>query len=88
MKINPEYSSNDETCANDIMEHGMELIGEMLIDPAMENGSLDKDSQTLLGLIGVTFKIIAEKATAYEMMEEAEQEEQLNQDKTIGFYRN
>ncbi len=88
MKINPEYSSNDETCANDIMEHGMALIAEMLIDPAMENDSLDKDSQTLLGLIGVTFKIIAEKATAYEMMEEAEQEEQLNQDKTIGFYRN
>ena len=46
------------------------------------------EDQSLLGLVGVSFKIIAEKATAYEMMEEAEQEEQLNQDKTIGFYRN
>jgi hypothetical protein len=88
MNINPEYSSNDEACANDIMEHGMALIAEMLIDPAMKNNSLDEESQSLLGLIAVTFKIIAEKATAYEMMEEAEQEEQLNQDKTMGFYRN
>lgn len=88
MNINPEYSSNDETCANDIMEHGMAMLGEMLIEPALENGSLDEESKSLIGLIGITFKIIAEKATAYEMMEEAEQEEQLNQDKTIGFYRN
>jgi hypothetical protein len=88
MNINPEYSSHDELCANDIMEKGMHLISEILIDPAMQSGKLDEEDQSLLGLVGVTFKIIAEKATAYEMMEEAEQEEQLNQDKTIGFYRN
>jgi len=88
MNINPEYSSHDELNANDIMEKGMHLISEILIDPAMQSGKLDEEDQSLLGLVGVTFKIIAEKATAYEMMEEAEQEEQLNQDKTIGFYRN
>ncbi len=88
MNINPEYSSHDELNANDIMAKGMHLISEILIDPAMQSGKLDEEDQSLLGLVGVTFKIIAEKATAYEMMEEAEQEEQLNQDKTIGFYRN
>ena len=88
MNINPEYSSHDELCANDIMAKGMSMIGEMLIEPALEQGNLDEESKSLLGLIGVSFKIIAEKATAYEMMEEAEQEEQLNQDKTIGYYRN
>jgi len=88
MNINPEYSSNDELCANDIMAQGMSIISELLIEPSLEEGSLDEESQSLIGLVGVTFKIIAEKATAYEMMEEAEQEEQLNQDKTIGFYRN
>tara|TARA_A100000172_G_scaffold53603_1_gene34015 strand:- start:974 stop:1240 length:267 start_codon:yes stop_codon:yes gene_type:complete len=88
MNINPEYSSNDELNANDIMAKGMHLISEILIDPAMQSGKLDEEDQSLLGLVGVSFKIIAEKATAYEMMEEAEQEEQLNQDKTIGFYRN
>ena len=88
MNINPEYSSHDELCANDIMAKGMSMLGEMLIDPAIQSGKLNEEDKSLLGLIGVTFKIIAEKATAYEMMEEAEQEEQLNQDKTIGFYRN
>lgn len=88
MNINPEYSSHDELCANDIMAKGMHLISEILIDPAMQSGKLDEEDQSLLGLVGASFKIIAEKATAYEMMEEAEQEEQLNQDKTIGFYRN
>ena len=88
MNINPEYSSHDELCANDIMAKGMSLISELLIEPSLENGNLDEEAQSILGLVGTTFKIIAEKATAYEMMEEAEQEEQLNQDKTIGFYRN
>ena len=88
MNINPEYSSNDELCANDIMAKGMSIISELLIEPSMENGNLDEESQTLLGLVGLSFKIIAEKATALEMMEEGEQEEQFNQDKTIGFYRN
>ena len=88
MNINPEYSSDDELCANDIMAKGMSMISKMLIEPALEQGNLDEESQSLLGLVGVSFKIIAEKATAYEMMEEAEHEEQLNQDKTIGFYNN
>jgi len=88
MNINPEYSSNDELCANDIMAKGMSIISELLIEPSLENGNLDEESQSLIGLVGLSFKIIAEKATALEMMEEAEQEEQFNQDKTTGFYRN
>ena len=88
MNINPEYSSNHELCANDIMAKGMSIISELLIEPSLENGNLDEESQSLIGLVGLSFKIIAEKATALEMMEEAEQEEQFNQDKTTGFYRN
>ena len=88
MNINPEYSSNDELCANDIMAKGMSIISELLIEPSLENGNLDEESQSLIGLVGLSFKIIAEKATALEMIEEAEQEEQFNQDKTTGFYRN
>ena len=88
MNINPEYQSNNEMYANDIMAEGMGVISDLLIEPAMKNGNLDKEAQSILGLVGMSFKIIAEKATEYEKMQEGEIHDQFTKDKTIGFYRN
>ena len=84
MNINPDFSSdsNDMPSADEVMAHGMSFISEKLIEP-ME-GKLDPEALTLLALIGVSFQIVAEQATAYEKLQSSE----LDEDKTIGFHRN
>lgn len=66
MNINPEFESDNNLDAETAMETCMAGISDTLIEPAMEKGELSEEDQTLLGIIGTTLKIIAEKAKAYE----------------------
>ena len=65
--MNFAHQTSDDTeppHAEDIMEQSMSIIFDMVIDPMQEN--LDADDMQTLGIIGVAFKLIAEKAHAYE----------------------
>ena len=84
MNINPDFSSdyNDAPSAEEVMAQGMGFIGEKLIEPMRDK--LDAEDLSVLALIGISFKIVADQATAYEKLQESE----LDEDKTIGFHRN
>jgi len=85
MNINPDFSSFDENqvlSAEEVMNQGMGFIGEKLIEPMKDK--LSPEDASLLAVIGISFKIVAEQATAYEKLQSSE----LNEDKTIGFHRN
>ena len=85
MNINPDFSSFDENqapSAEEVMAQGMGFIGEKLIEPMRDK--LDAEDLSVLALIGISFKIVADQATAYEKLQESE----LDEDKTIGFHRN
>tara|TARA_R100001163_G_C4868349_1_gene71347 strand:+ start:123 stop:380 length:258 start_codon:yes stop_codon:yes gene_type:complete len=85
MNINSDFSSFDENqapSAEEVMSQGMGFIGEKLIEPMRDK--LDAEDLGILALVGISFKIVAEQATAYEKL----QESQLGEDKTMGFHRN
>lgn len=69
MNINPEFQSDNNLNAESAMETCMDGIAQTLIEPAIEKGQLSEEDQTLLGIIGTTLKIIAEKAKAYEELQ-------------------
>ena len=69
MNINPEHEPNFELDAETAMETCMDGIAVTLIEPAIERGELSETDQTLLAVIGSTLKIIAEKAQAYEQLQ-------------------
>ena len=69
MKINPVHEPNFELDAETAMETCMDGIAVTLIEPAIERGELSETDQTLLAVIGSTLKIIAEKAQAYEQLQ-------------------
>ena len=84
MNINSEFSSSDNDLPNaeSVMAKGMGFIAEKLIEP-ME-GKLEEDDLKLLALIGISFKIVAEQARAYEeIMGQAQ-----SQDNSQDFFRN
>ena len=76
MNINPDYESDSQLDAELAMEMCMQGIFDLLLQPAIERDELNEDDQTLLGIIGMTLKTIAQKAQALE-----ELEDQSNQDK-------
>jgi len=74
MYIPNQDSSDSELNSESIMEQSMSILFDMVINPMQEN--LDTDDLQTLGLIGVAFKIMAEKAHAYEkLMGQASSEE-------------
>ena len=66
MNINEDFQSNPKINANDAMDSSMGFIFENFIEPIEHE--LTEDQVMMLGLIGVTFQMIADKATAYENM--------------------
>ena len=69
MNIDENFSSQDsDTYSNDVMDMAMGKIATMLIEPMQDK--LTQKQDAFLALIGITFKIIAEKATALEKMEQ------------------
>jgi hypothetical protein len=74
MYINPNFSDNENECpppADEVMTNGMDFIFEKCIEPMHEKLSVEDIS--LIGLIGFSFKIIAEQATMYEQIEKKNQ---------------
>ena len=70
MNINPNFSDENENApASEVMALGMDFIYENLIEPVQEN--LNADQLKIIGLIGMSFKIIAEQATALEELEKS-----------------
>jgi len=81
------YSLNDQPEDNalnssQVMTTAMGAIHDLLIEPMQ--GKLTPEQDGVLALIGITFKIIAEKASAYEKMEQGE----LDNPKKDDFSRN
>ena len=66
MNIKKDFQSDSEMNANDAMDSSMRYIFENFIEP--KESELTEDQAMMLAVIGVTFKMIAEKATAYENM--------------------
>ena len=68
MNINENFSSDETKFSDEIMALAMSEINDMLIKP-ME-GKLTAEQNAILSLIGITFQIMAEKATTLEKMEQ------------------
>jgi len=72
MNIKKDFSQNDENPpADEVMANGMDFIFEKLIEPMQEK--LSVEDLSLISLIGLSFKIIAEQATMYEQIEKKNQ---------------
>ena len=81
MNFANQDSQPSDLNSESIMETSMAIIYEMLIEPMEEN--LDNSDLQTISLIGVAFKIMSEKAHAYEKLmgevpEENEEENQNN----------
>ena len=66
MNINPDFESNSQLDAETAMQACMDGIAELLLEPAMAKDELSEVDQTTLGIIGMTMKVIAQKARAFE----------------------
>ena len=66
MNIEKDFQYDSAINANEAMSSSMGFIFENFIEP-IEN-ELTEDQAMMLAIIGVAFKTIAEKATAYEKM--------------------
>ena len=68
MNIEKDFSSDQPKFSDEIMTTAMGAIHDMLIEPMQ--GKLTQEQDAVLALIGLTFKIMAEKATQLEKMEQ------------------
>jgi hypothetical protein len=82
MNILGNNSLSEQPSSNEVMAMALGEIHDILLEPMQ--GKLTEEQDAVLALIGATFKIIAEKATALENMEQDE----LNNPKKDNFYRN
>jgi hypothetical protein len=81
---NPFDSEPEEIDAEHIMSHGMGHIWSMCIEPMIDQGNLSDEDRSLIGCIGLSFKIIAQNAKCYEELQQGEH----NDPKENEFYRN
>ena len=72
MNINENFSDDQPKFSDEIMSMAMSEIHDMLIEPMQ--GKLTQEQDAVLALIGMTFKIMAEKATQLEKMEQVAQQ--------------
>ena len=82
MNIEKDFSSDQPKFSDEIMSMAMQEIHDILIEPMQDK--LTEEQDAVIAIIGMTFKIMAEKATALEQMEQGE----LNNPKQDDFYRN
>ena len=72
MNLNEDFSTSQPKYSDEIMGMAMQEIHDILIQPMQ--GKLTPDQDAVLSLVGLTFKIMAEKATALEKMEQVVQQ--------------
>jgi|TARA_B110000196_G_scaffold239229_1_gene207644 hypothetical protein len=63
---NQDSQSDSPPNATSIMDTSMGILWDMVIAP--NSAQFDEEQQEVLSLIGVSFKLIAEKAHAYEKL--------------------
>lgn len=70
MNINPQYNQEGKLIndASQAMNACMNVISDILIEPAMANNMLDDEQVEMLETVADAFNIIAKKAHAYEKM--------------------
>jgi|SaaInlV_100m_DNA_2_1039680.scaffolds.fasta_scaffold01523_19 hypothetical protein len=71
-EMNAEYVTNEGMCA----------LWDLCIEPMQDK--LSQEDMAVISLIGMTLKIVAEKASAYEKLQQGE----LDDTKENDFYRN
>ena len=70
MNLNENSLPSQPKYADEVMTLAMNEIHDILIEPMHNAGKLTQEQDAVLALIGMTFKIMAEKATALEKMEQ------------------
>ena len=70
MNIEKDFDSEQPKFSDEVMTIAMAEIHDMLIEPMQEAGKLSATHRAVLAIIGMTFKVMAEKATALEKMEQ------------------
>ena len=70
MNLNEDFSDSPTKFSDEIMTLAMNEIHDILIEPMHNAGKLTQEQDVVIALIGMTFKIMAEKATALEKMEQ------------------
>lgn len=73
---------NEEMDAEYVTNEGMCALWELCIEPMQDK--LSQEDMAVISLIGMTLKIVAEKASAYEKLQQGE----LDDTKENDFYRN
>jgi hypothetical protein len=68
MRLNQNIPSEKTTTANDAMNLCMAEIHEILMQPMQDMNKLSDEQRASLSIIGITLKLIAEKATRFEEM--------------------
>ena len=68
MNIEKGFTSDQPKFSNEIMGMAMQEIHDILLEPMKDKLTPDQDA--IIAIIGMTFKIMAEKATALEKMEQ------------------
>ena len=68
MNIEKDFNSDQPKFSDEIMTLAMGEIHDILIEPMQ--GKLTPEQDSILAIIGLTFKVMAEKATALEKMEQ------------------
>ena len=77
MNINENLSDEQPKYSDEIMGMAMQEIHDILIEPMQ--GKLTQEQDAILAIIGLTFKIMAEKATQLEKMEQGFQGNFINE---------
>ena len=68
MNIEKDFFSDQPKFSNEIMTMAMQEIHDILLQPMKDK--LTQDQDAIIAIIGMTFKIMAEKATTLEKMEQ------------------
>ena len=66
MNINSDHNfdNNDAPCAAEVMDNGMDINFDKLIEPMRDK--LSVEDMKMISIIGIAFRIVAEQATAFE----------------------
>ena len=67
MKINDEHQfDSDSPSSTQVVDSCMNIISELLIEPACERGEIDDAQAKILALIGITLQEVAQRAQAWD----------------------
>ena len=83
MNIKKDFFSNQPKFSDEIMSMAMSELADILIKPMQDK--LTQEQDAVIAIIGMTFKIMAEKATSLEKMEQGFQGSFTNEN---DFYQN